>query len=559
MQPADTPSAKRERRAAPRRLGNFQESALLFVILYAIYAFIGYRLVVDQHVVVLDGLSRLAHAYFAWYNEPAKLASIGFEWPPVMTMVFLPLALIKPLATSFAALPLTSALFGAGLVVMVNRILSTFGMRLVLRLPLVLLFAANPMLVYYAANGMAEVVYLFFLVLALFFLIRWYRSGHTHTLALCGGAIALGALARYELIAFAIVMGVGILWIIATRARSRQEVSGSFLLYIAPIAYGIGGWCFFNWLIIGNPLFWVEKQAEKNVVVGRGVAGHEHLAALPIGDVLHKVWTVNLELFPLTLIIVPALLIAFAFRRDAMCLILAALASLNALMTTAFILNSHDESLLQLRYNMRAMPVALIAAGWLFWLFRDRIARMAIWAVTAAILALSLPLTWHTMQTYPYEFEEQAFTRALFSGEDQEGTFSIGNYHVGVAPIREMSDYVTSLHPSRDAILTDDESQTFSVMLASGHPDWFRDRIDHGDKSWQRYLRDPYGKVDYIMVSRIGIDIDHVRYCYPQIADGGLPGTKVLLRNERFVLLKVAKHAPKGGTGVTHYPSACPL
>src|SRR5450755_1488328 len=85
----------------------------LFLASFIVYAAIGYKVVVLQHVVVPDGWARLAHAYFVFHNHPPKLAAIGFIWPPLMTLVFLPLAWITPLATSLAALPLTSAFFGA--------------------------------------------------------------------------------------------------------------------------------------------------------------------------------------------------------------------------------------------------------------------------------------------------------------------------------------------------------------------------------------------------------------------------------------------------------------
>ena len=85
----------------------------LFLASFTVYAAIGLKVVVLQHVVVPDGWARLAHAYFVFYNHPPKLAAIGFIWPPLMTLVFLPIAWISPLSTSLAALPLTSAFFGA--------------------------------------------------------------------------------------------------------------------------------------------------------------------------------------------------------------------------------------------------------------------------------------------------------------------------------------------------------------------------------------------------------------------------------------------------------------
>ena len=144
-----------------------------FLCLYAAYGSLGYRLVVVQHVIVGDAVARLAHAFFVFYGAPAKVVSIGFVWPPIMTAVFLPFAAIKPLATSLAALPLTSAFFGALLVISIEKALARLGCGLALRLALVALFALNPMTIFYATNGMAEIVYLTFLVLAIDSFMAW--------------------------------------------------------------------------------------------------------------------------------------------------------------------------------------------------------------------------------------------------------------------------------------------------------------------------------------------------------------------------------------------------
>ena len=49
------------------------------------------------------------------------------------------------------------------------------------------------------------------------------------------------------------------------------------------------------------------------------------------------------------------------------------------------------------------------------------------------------------MQTYPHQNLEQAFTRAIVTGEDQEGTASRGGFQVGIAPEREMANYIEDL------------------------------------------------------------------------------------------------------------------
>jgi len=147
--------------------------------------------------------------------------------------------------------------------------------------------------------------------------------------------------------------------------------------------------------------------------------------------------------------------------------------------------------------------------------------------------------------------------RALRTGGDQEGTTSIGGYQIGVAADRQMADYVLAHVHKLKSILTDD-AQTFSVMLASGRPDLFVDRIDKGDRYWHRVLADPYGRVGYILVSRFR-QPDQVRECYPKIVRAEVPGTRVAFSNSLFVLVLVARRAPPSVAHAQRFPSVCPI
>ena len=123
--------------------------------------------------VVTVGLLLAAHGC---KHDPPKLAAIGFVFPPMTTLVFIPFAVIKPLATSLIALPLMSCLFMAGMAVMVNRTFARCEMPVLLRLPMLALFLASPMIVFYGGNGMSEAVYLFFLGWAIYCFIAWYLT-----------------------------------------------------------------------------------------------------------------------------------------------------------------------------------------------------------------------------------------------------------------------------------------------------------------------------------------------------------------------------------------------
>jgi hypothetical protein len=519
------------------------ETLALFGVSFAAYAALGYRIVVQQHVVVFDALSRLAHAYFVWHNQPPKLAAVGFVWPPLSTIVFLPFAAIKPVATSLAALPLTSAVFGAALLCVLNRIFQLAEMSRLQRALLLLAFAVNPLILFYATNGMSEIVYLYFLVAGVYFFFKWYLERVPSSLILAAVCFSAGILSRYEVITWALVLtGVVVLALIRQHV-SRTELEGTMIAYLAPISYGVSLWLFFNWLILDDPLFFLRNQAPGGTrrpgeVDASLTTGGD---PIPAADVAARIVDLNVQLFPLTVVVLVALVGLFLVRRDLMSFTIATLISLNAAFTGILIYVSKAESYIQLRYNMRAMPLALVGVAWLYLLARDRGRRALVVAGAFAVMVSSLPLTWHTMKTFEIQYMEQAFTRALATWDDQEGTGSRGGYGVGIAAQRDAAERIKQLVDGRNSILTDD-AQTFSVMLLTGRPGLFFDRIDRGDQEWLEVLGNPWGRVPYVFVSTGGDDF--VRLSYPGIVDGTAPGFTTVFKTEGFVLARVASTTP---------------
>jgi hypothetical protein len=501
---------------------------------FLVYFGLGYHVVVQQHVVVGDSLARLAHAYFVWWNVPGKLTAVGFVWPPLTTLVYLPVALIKPLSTSLGALPLTSALFAAGLLVVLERILAQFGVPVVARYLLVILFGINPMIVFYATNGMGEMVYLLLLTAGFGAFMRWLRDHDTRDLVISGLLLAAGSLARYELLIFSAALAVTVVIVLVRRRASRNEVEGSLLAFLSPVAYALGIWGLFNWVIMGDPLYFFRSEASAfhNTLPPHGLALVGHVASLS--------W----QLLPLTLVIAGVLALVSLRRRALAPLIVAAIVIINEVFTIAGLHSSHDSNLLQLRYNMRPMPLALAGVGWLYFELKGRKTRMVILAGAAALLLAALPMTWHLMETWPQQFDEQAFARALSTNHDQEGTLSRGKppYYVGVGPERQMGQYIETHVTGLDAILVDDEV-AYGVMLLSGRPDLFYDRIDRGDAHWRDILTDPRGRVGYFLVSNPSTKVgDRIRAMYPN-AVGGVPWLRTVYSNSRWVLLRVV---PRG-------------
>lgn len=517
------------------------ETIAIVVLAFAVYGLVGYRVVVEQHVVVFDAVARLAHAYFVWFNDPPKLAAVGFVWPPIATLVFLPFALLKPAATSLLALPLTSATFAAGTLALLNRMLALGRMPRARRYVLLALFGVNPMILFYATNGMSEAVYLFFLVASVYASVRWFLVRESRYLVLAGFTFSMGVLSRYEVITWAILIAAVVVVAMIRQHVSRAELEGSLVAYLVPVAYGIGLWLFVNWTIVGSPLYWLSYQApgqpdEDSPAAAGGGMG--------LADAVSSLLELNWNLFPPTLLVVCALGLQFVLRRDLMAATIAAFIGLNGFFTALLIAMSGNAGFLQLRYNMRAMPLAMVGIAWLYLGLRGGRERLVLWVASVAALALALPVTWETMRTYPYQFQEQAFVRALATGDDQEGQESVGGYAVGIAPEREMAEHIARTIHRPNSILTDD-AQSFAVLLLTGRPDLFVDRIDQGDAEWLDLRENPWGQVGYALVSAIALN-DLVLVRYPGALRGEQPGFRTVFRTPRWLLLEVATSPPRG-------------
>ncbi|HEX3874034.1 MAG TPA: hypothetical protein VHW26_07800 [Solirubrobacteraceae bacterium] len=503
-----------------------------FVVAMAVYALIGYHVTVDQHVVVFDALDRLTRAYQVWYDDPPKLAAIGFSFPPITTLVLLPLALIKPLASGLVALPLTSAFFAGITVVLLDRTLARCEMPAFLRIPVILLYAANPMTVFYAGNGMSESVYLALLAFSLYCAVSWYETTEPRYLFGGGFGFALLLLTRYGFILWAVLLVLLIGFALLGRRAHRVEVEGSIVAFAAPAVYALVLWCLFNALIVGDPFGWLATNANQGV----DAAGISSAGNLGVLHVIGRLIRLTADVFPLGFAAVPASLIVFFRRRDAMGLWLATLVILGLAIMGVHAETAQREGLLTLRDAMPMALTSIVAAAWVYRSFTGL--RTAVWGVTAVLLVVGLFTAWRSMESYPFQSLEQAFIRAVRTGDDQENTNSIGGFTVGIRPEAQMAAFINRNVTARHAILTDN-SQTFGVILLSGRPRLFFDRVIKGDGTWQSVLADPYGVVQYLLVAYNPRGGDLIRAHFPGLL-GGIPkGFKVVFETARYVLVKV--------------------
>jgi len=518
---------------------------LMFLVAFAAYSAIGYWFTIDLHVVVFDALDRMTRGLLIWHNDPPKLAAIGFLFPPLTTLVFLPFTVIKPLASGLIAIPLTSAFFAAGTIVFIDRTMARCDLHFILRIPLLLAFALNPFWVFYAGNGMSEAVYSMMLAFVMYSFVSWYVSTEPRYLIASGFGLSFLILTRYAFIIWAVLLALLIGVALVRRRASRIEVEGSIVAFAAPVMYAIALWILFNALIVGDPFGWINTATSTQAVNSTGIG---ETSSLSFDLVSQRLLQLNVGIFPLAFAAVPALVATFMAQRNDMALWLASFIVLGIVIIGAHAYIAQEEGLLTLRDSMPMYVASLFGAIWVYRSFEAF--RPIIWGVTLALMLLNFVTAWHAMKTYKFQSQEQAFTRAISTQKSQEGTSSKGGYTVGIQSESQMAQYVKDHVKGKNAILTDN-AQTFGVIALSGRPQVFFDRIDKGDAIWNTVLNAPRGKVQYMLLTRNLRSGDQITLRYRQADAGQVPGLTPVFRTARYTLVKVAPATRRGATNAT--------
>jgi hypothetical protein len=474
------------------------------------------------------------------WDVPAKLAALGFSNPPIPGVLTVPFAIIKPLATSLTSLAIFSSLFFGGMMLFVDRMLSRCEMSLAWRLPVLLLFAANPLMAFYGSNGSSDIVYMFFLAVGIFCFIAWYRGNETIYLIGAGSAMSLAMLSRYGLIAVTIVMAflaAAALW---RRDADRDEVEGSVIAYLAPVVYAFALWTFLNFVITGSPFGWLGIPASTQAINSSAGTTAAHYS---FASVVGHTGQVLLVAGPLVIGAFPLLILTALGRRDIFSFWLAGLLLLMVILVGAQAVAAGDVGRVVLK---NGLPVELMALAGLAWVYYESGSlRLISYCVTLALLVLALPLGWHGMLSYPYQDMEQAFIHALRDpGKNLTGTSSRGGYTVGLRSELAMADYIKKVIGEQQHQVLTDNSQTYAVILLNGRPQVFVDRSQRGDGPWKRTLENPYGKVRYMLIAYKSPS-DLIRQRYPTAATGGNPSFTPVFTTARYVLVAVAFPPPQ--------------
>jgi hypothetical protein len=250
----------RHKRSLRRRVLN--EGFFVFLLSFTIYFIVAWLLDLKYRSFSPDAVSRMANGFYILYSRDPHLAAVGFVWEPLQSIadaVFLIGNHLWPaLSHNDMAGSLVSVFAMAGAVYQICASLREWGVSRVPRLVLTAFFALDPMIVLYGGNGMSEGLYVFTLVAATRYLLRWVRSRDLRSLAYAAVALAFSYLTRNEAVGAVLLGAAAVAAISFSRADglrlSRVKTAlADAAIFGVPSFVAAAGWAITSYVITGEP------------------------------------------------------------------------------------------------------------------------------------------------------------------------------------------------------------------------------------------------------------------------------------------------------------------
>lgn len=260
----------------------------------AVYGIVGWWLTHYLHFAIGDSLARTANAKYMLFARDAHFAALGFVWMPIPTVSQLPAMLVlEPLGHAADAGWATTALWGAGTVLVLGRMCNHLCIPRVTAFLLVGAYALNPVVVYFAANGMSEGPLFFFVALTFLGLFRYLDRGDSAALLTAGLGAAGCALDRYEAIPLIFVVGGAVL-LADLRRKGRHAALINSTLVLLPAVASVVLWFLYMKVIKGSFHAFIDDAAgNQSATTTEAAVGAGKAAAPAFGPVVHGPISIN--------------------------------------------------------------------------------------------------------------------------------------------------------------------------------------------------------------------------------------------------------------------------
>ena len=511
--------------AGPSRF-RVDERTLVFAVAAVAYLALSAYLILVHHAIFPDSLSRVGNAQYVVSSRDPHLASIGFVWNPLPSLLlvpFIPLRWLWPSAVSTGFLGgIESALFMAGAVAVLRGTLADLGLGRVLRLTLTAAFALHPMIVIYAYNGMSEAPLLFFALLTARALMSWLRQGTSRHLVTAGFGLALGYLTRYEMVAPALAVVLLVVVVSALRSaggwRQRRAVALTDAAVVGlPFLFVFAMWALLARVIVKQWFPTLQSEYGNTAQVSESRLMIDDIVGHTVRERLDYVAHQLVGLEPLLAVAIVLALLLAAMRRDARAL--GPLAVAGAVISFDVLAGVTGRSFGWLRFEIAAIPLAVLLAGCLVATLRQHWLRAG---AGLAAVAMVLPAVWLSLPTVfdrRLGREEAQVLQALAYPKRASLSELEERRRIDVAA--QIARYVEAEGFPRGSVLTD-AAFAFPVLLATRDPKAY---VITPDQDFHPALADPVAfGVRYLLVPNPDrASFDALNVAYPTLYAQGWP------------------------------------
>lgn len=509
--------ARAQRRGWPIvRVGTLPGWLIVFIVTAVPYIALGWYLTTILAVFDGDAVSRTAQAAYVILGRDPHLAAIGFIWNPLPSLVQLPLvALLYPLGQVVLSGPIQSALCMAAAAALLWQFIGDYRVGTAARVVLLVLFATNPMILLYAANGMSEAMFILFLIGMVRAFARWAQTGQPLSLVWAALMTAGAFGVRYEALPVAVAGAAAVLLVLLTARDHRwAKIEATVLVFLTPFCYAVALWIFFNWAIVGDPFYFQLSVYSNNAQTALFATSTNYLSGA-VGSPLQSLAYAAIRFLGLVpafaLVALGTIGLACARRSWAL---LGPLAIFLAVPAFHVYVIYSGASWGWLRFFMYGIPGALLLAPPLIDAARTIPLRRALeWGLVGTFLVSSI-VGFGLMRDPDYGRQEQYFlgrltARSLALPESRSNDEA-----------QAVAAWVDRELPGQRILL--DTVRGYGVWLYAAHPEQF---IIVSDRDYAAILAAPRGQADYLLIPSPQVEAaDSINTRYPTLYAQGLPG-----------------------------------
>lgn len=471
-------------------------AVVLFVLVFAMEFAVGYHYAYTMNYTHSDAMSRVANAFYVLYSRDPHLAAIGFVWNPLPSLADLVVLLLYPFVPSVATHGLAGIAMSAFFAAATASLLLAEGLRYRLgyatSLLLALGYCLNPFFFLFGSNGLSDAPFNFFIIWTVMGFARWFHDERPLGLVVASFTLSLAFWTRYEAVPFGFALAVGTMaatLLVHRRDRTRPPEQrrwkyqwfrgeGSLILLLSPVVYSGLLWVMWNYLIMGNPLYFLNSEYSN--VAQAGIlaenADYTSLMSSPWLALLTVARKTAYYAIPLGCIVVLRLFGRRLFRWDLPVLI-ALFCSIPALQ---YVMLLKGTSFAWFRYFSYGFPITV---AWLPY----ELSRVK-WKATGRLFVIAGLIASATLLSY-------AMTKPDIA-PDEHTYLTMSGHYKDQQLEQQMADYFNEQMP--DAVIMMDSYSAYRIILKSVRPQRY---LITSDRMFANAMVDPQAfGVEYILI-----------------------------------------------------------